>query len=202
MKMKTLMGIAACVVLAAGITSCEKDSPDQPAQTTVSVTDSIKVPFASTSSYVLYSFKDSAIVPNSDSATTKWDFGMRYVQMIVNSHASGPGSAGVISQSGIYADYNTAPTSGYAYDTTSTKLAVTWNPFDPNCWYLYNPTMHTAQPKAGQFFVFHTADNKYVKMEVTGITYADFVSQTEPPKSIIYKFRYVYQKDGSVQLNN
>lgn len=199
--MKTLTGMLACAALMIGFASCEKnDTPEPSKSTTVSVVDSIKVPFASTSSYVLYSFKDSSIVPNSDSATTKWDFGMRYVQMIVNSHASGPGNAGVISKSGIYADLKSAPTTGYAYDTTTTKLAVTWNPYDPNSWYLYNPVTHGAEAKAGQFFIFRTADNHYVKMEVTSINYADFVSQSAPPKSIVYKFRYTYQADGSVNF--
>lgn len=202
MKMKTMKFSAiALAALMIGFTSCEKeDTPEPQVQTVVSVTDSIKVPFSSTEHYVLYSFKDSSVVPISDSATTKWDIGIRFVNIIVNSHASGPGNAGVIVQPGVYESFAVAPKDGYAYDTTATQFAINSNPFDANSWYSYDVTTHIPFVKAGQFFVFRTADNHYVKMEILKIDFADFVSATAPPKSLVYKFRYTYQADGSLNF--
>ena len=199
MKMKTMKFSALVLaILMIGFTSCEKTNTTEPTTVNVvSVTDSLKVHFSSTKPYVLFRFKDSSIVANSDSATSKWDIGIRFVNIIVNSHASGPGNAGVIIQPGVYDNFSKAPEGGYAYDTTSTKLAINSNPFDANSWYSYNAATHTPFVKAGQFFVFRTADNHYVKMEILSIDYADFVSPTAPPMTLIYKFRYTFQADGS-----
>lgn len=194
MKMKTLrLSLIALTALAAGVVSCNarKDVP----VTKITVTDSILVPFSSTASYTFFSFKNNAIVANSDSASTKWDFGIRFVNIIVNSNASGPGNAGVITQPGVYDNFTTAPTTGYAYDTTSTQTAI--DAGYTTGWYHYDPSdpTHTFYPVAGQFFVFRTADNHYAKMEILSVGYMPFVGQT--PVTLIYKFRYVYQADGT-----
>jgi hypothetical protein len=160
----------------------------------ITVTDSIEIPF-STNNYTFYSFKDSSVVANSDSATTKWDFGIRLVNIIVNSHASGPGNAGVITESGLFDNFAAAPSSGYAYDTTTTSLGI--DAGVTNGWYDYDINTHAFSPKAGRFFVIRTADNHYAKLEILAVNYAGFVSPTAPPTTLIYKFRYTYQADGS-----
>jgi hypothetical protein len=198
MKMKTMkLSTFALAALMIGFASCEKDNtPDQPS-TPVTKTDSVRTSFSATAPYTFYSFKTGAVVPNSDSATNKWDFGVRFVNIIVNSHASGPGSAGVITQPGVFESFATAPETGYAYDTTATQPAI--NAGFTTGWYNYDPAdpTHTFHPKAGQFFVFKTSENLYVKMEILSVDYADFVSPTAPPKTLIYKFRYTYNPDGS-----
>jgi hypothetical protein len=197
MKKKTVkLSVLALVALTTGVISCSKKNNPTPApNSSVSVTDSIQVPFSSTAPYTLYSFKDSSVVPNSDSATTKWDFGIRFVNIIVNSHTSGPGNAAVITQPGVYETVTSAPESGYAYDTTSTKTAI--DAGYTTGWYNYDPTdpTHTFHPKAGQFFVFKTADGHYVKMEILSVSYLPFSGPV--PVTLIYKFRYTYQADGS-----
>lgn len=196
MKKKTVkLSVLALAALMTGIISCSKKNNPTPATTpSVTVTDSIEIPFSS-NNYTLYSFKDSSIVPNSDSATSKWDFGIRFVSIIANSHASGPGNAGVITQQGIFDNFMQAPESGYSYDTTTTNLAI--DAGETTGWYNYNPTTHAFSPKAGQFFVFRTADNHYVKMEITDVTYAGYTPPNPTPTTLIYKFRYSYQPDGS-----
>jgi hypothetical protein len=197
MKMKTLKlsMLALAAVIAAGLVSCTKDDVPNPAPApAVVVTDSIEIPFAS-NSFTLYSFKDSAVVSNNDSATTKWDIGIRFVSIIVNSHASGPGNAGVITQSGIYDAFTMAPESGYAYDTTTSKTAI--DAGLTTGWYNYDNTTHAFSPKAGRFFVIRTADNHYVKMEITAVNYAGYNPPNPTPTTLIYKFRYSYQADGS-----
>ncbi len=197
MKMKTMkLSVLALAALVIGFISCsKKENPTPTPQASVSVTDSIQVPFSSTAPYTFYSFKDSSVVSNSDSATSKWDFGIRFVNIIVNSHASGPGNAGVITQPGVYETLTSAPETGYAYDTTATKPAI--NAGYTTGWYNYDPTdpTHTFHPKAGQFFVFKTADGHYVKMEILSVSYLPFTGQV--PVTLIYKFRYTYQADGS-----
>lgn len=160
----------------------------------ITVTDSIEVPFSS-NNYIFYRFKDSAVVSQSDSASTKWDFGIRFVSIIANSHASGPGEGAVITQHGIYDDYTAAPESGYAYDTTTTKLAI--DDGLTTGWYGYNPATHAFTPKAGQFFVFKTADGHYAKLEITAVDYAGYTPPNPTPTTLVYRIRYSYQADGS-----
>ena len=169
-------------------TSCQKT------KTTTSVpiekTDSIKVSFSSSSPYTLFSFKNGAVVPNSDSASNNWDFGLRFTTFIVNSHSSGPGNAGVILQNSSYSSVSSVPSAGYAYDTTSSQKAI-----KDGSWYNYNPTTHAFAPKAGQVFLFKTAENNYVKMELLAVDYEPFVGPV--PVTLIYRFRYTFQPNGS-----
>ncbi len=189
--MKTLkLIVLALTALTIGLISC---GPKASTNTKVTKTDSIQVPFNPAAPYTFFSFKNDAVVANSDSASTKWDFGVRFVNFIFNSNASGPGNAGVNIQQGIYDNFTTAPASGYAYDTTSAKVAI---PYDlHNSWFLYNDNTHAFTPKAGVFFVIRTADNHYVKMEIFSVGYVPFSGQA--PTTLIYKFRYTYQADGS-----
>ena len=179
-----------------GFASCKKDNEEMK-ETKVIKTDSIRVNFNMRSGpYTFFSLKDNKIVANSDSNSTKWDFGMRFVNIIVNSNASGPGSAGVITQKGIYDSYMQAPVTGYAYDTTAMKTAINASP--NSGWYNYNNATHDASPKAGIFFVFKTSDNKYAKLEMLTARYEPFTGPF--PEFVVYKFRYTYQADGSTKF--
>ena len=191
--MKTLtLSILGCVSLIAGLMSCKKDSSINPTPA-VTKTDSIQVAFDPAAPNTFFSFKNDAVVANSDSATANWDFGVRNVNFIINSHASGPGNAGVITQTGIYDSYTQAAQGGYAYDTSSTQLAI--DAGFTTGWYIYNTTTHAFSPKAGQFFVIRTADNHYVKMEILSVNYVPFTGQV--PVTLVYKFSFAYQADGS-----
>ena len=170
------------------LSSCTKD-PVVPV-TIVEKTDSVKVNFSTASPYVFFSFKNNAIVANTDSASTKWDFGLRFTTFILNSNTYGPGNAGAILQNNIYSSVTTAPDAGYAYDTTSTQKAI-----KDGSWYNYNRTTNTFSPKAGQTFIFRTADNNYVKMELLAVDYEPFVGTV--PVRLIYRFRYTYQSNGT-----
>ena len=200
-KMKTKnmkISLLAVAVVVTGLMSCGKEEvPPPPPTPSISIVDSVEIPFSS-NNYLFYSLKDSAVVATSDSATTKWDFGFRFVNIIVNSHSSGPGSAGVITETGIYDNFTTAPETGYAYDTSATQPAI--NAGLTTGWYNYDENTHAFSPKAGQFFVIRTADNHYAKMEILSVTYAGYVSPTAPPTTLIYKFRYNYQADGTGNL--
>lgn len=170
------------------ISSCKKNSTPQ--VTIIEKTDSIKVNFSSSGAFTFFSFKNDAIVANTDSATTKWDFGLRFTTFILNSHTYGPGNAGAILQNNIYSTVTAAPDTGYAYDTTSSQKAI-----KDGSWYNYNPTTRSFTPKAGQTFIFRTADNYYVKMELLAVDYEPFTGQV--PVKLIYRFRYTYQSGSS-----
>jgi hypothetical protein len=171
------------------LTSCSKDDEQQPI-TITEKTDSIKVNFNAVAPFTFFSFKNGAVVANTDSASTKWDFGLRFTTFILNSNTYGPGKAGAILQNTIYSTVTAAPESGYAYDTTASQKAI-----KDGSWYNYNPVTRTFSPKAGQTFIFRTADNNYVKMELLAVDYEPFAGQV--PVRLIYRFRYTYQANGT-----
>lgn len=188
--MKQVLSLTGIVMAAAIlISSCSK-SDSTPASQITTKTKKITVNFGNTGNYTLFSFKDTAVLANADSATNKWDFALRFTTFKVNSHASGPGNAAVIFTDGLYSSLTTAPESPYAYDTATNQLAI-----KDGSWYDYNPTTHAFIPKAGKLFIFRTADNKYVKMELLSVDYAPFVGPV--PTQLYYNFRYTYQANGT-----
>jgi hypothetical protein len=188
MKKTILAGIVLSATFFISLSSCTKDPVVL--ATIVEKTDSVKVNFSTASPYTFFSFKNGAVVANTDSASTKWDFGLRFTTFILNSYTYGPGNAGAILQNNIYSSVTSAPDAGYAYDTTSTQKAI-----KDGSWYNYNPTTRTFSPKAGQTFIFRTADNNYVKMELLAVDYEPFAGQI--PTRLIYRFRYTYQSNGT-----
>ena len=197
--MKTMkLSLMACIALIVGFASCKKDDKKEPEETKIVKTDSIRVTTNSrTGSYTLFSLKDGKVVPISDSASSKWDFGIRFFTIIVNSGVSGPGSVGVITEKGkVYDNYKVAPSTGYAHDTTANQLAI--NSSVQNGWFDYNGATHAFTPKAGMFFVIKTSDNKYAKVELLSATYEPF--EGPMPSWINYKFRYTYQADGTTNF--
>jgi hypothetical protein len=179
------------IAIVISIFSCKKK--DVTTTTPIEKTDSLKVSFSPTAPYTFFSFKNDAKVSNSDSASSNWDFGLRFTTFIVNSFSSGPGGGGAILATGTYAGATSAPTSGYGYDTTTSQKAI-----KDGTWYDYNVTTHLFSPKAGKLFFFKTADGKYVKMELLAVDYEPFVGPV--PVTLIYRFRYTYQPNGSANF--
>ncbi len=188
-KVKLALAILSSTVL---LVSCVKDKPI-PA---VVVTKDILVNGSPTGgAFYLYSFENGQVL-NTDSATNKWDFAIRFEKIIVNSNASGPGTASVQIVDGVFDTYITAPSTNYAYDTTTTKLAVKGAD-----WYNYDAVTRTFAPKAGKIFVFKTNANKYAKLEILSADPTDdngnaVVPPTRPTK-IKYKIRTALQNDGT-----
>jgi hypothetical protein len=187
-KCLLLIGTSAIMMLSA----CKKDAAAVQLPATENST-TFKVNFSPVAVYTYFSFKDNAVVAVADSVSTKWDFALRLTTFRINSHASGPGAAGAIMQDGIFDNITTAPSSGYAYDTSATQYAI-----KDGSWYDYNNTTHAFIPKAGKVFLVRTADNHYAKMEILEATYDPFVGMV--PDKINYKIRFVYQADGSTSL--
>lgn len=192
--MKRLIQLSLMAAMFLALASCKKEAGTQ--VTLITKTDSLKVNFgtAGGNTFTFFRFKDGVVVPNSDSAGIKWDFGLRFTTFIVNSNASGPGNAGAILQNNLYENITTAPDAGYAYDTTQTQRAI-----KDGSWYNYNPTTRTFSPKAGQTFIFKTAEGFYAKMELLAVEYEPFTGPV--PSKLIYRFRYTYQASGLKNFN-
>ena len=187
--MKKSISISVILVTLIFTACSKKDSTVATVTPTTVKTKSITVNFSSSASYTFFSFRDTTVVANADSASAKWDFGLRLTTFLVNSYASGPGNAGVILQDGIYDNVTAAPASGYAYDTTSSQRAI-----KDGSWYDYNPTTHSFVPKAGKIFIFRTADGHYAKMELLNVGYEPFTGPV--PERLIYTFRFTYQPNS------
>jgi hypothetical protein len=186
-----LIASLASVIL---FTACSKSDTAPTVKPAYSSTQTLTVNFSTTKPIAFFGFKDSSLVVNTDSASAKWDFGLRFTNFVVNSNASGPGAAGVIMQDGVFANLLSAPSTGYAYDTTSTKLAI-----KDGSWYDYNGLTHAFVPKAGKVFFFRTADGThYAKMQLLAVDYMPFTGPT--PLQLAYKFQYVYQPNGGISF--
>lgn len=189
--MKNRFSLIAAVALVVSFTACSKKDTAPVVVPAYSSTQTLTVNFSTAKPFAFFGFKDSSLVANTDSASAKWDFGIRFTNFLVNSNASGPGAAGVIMQDGVFASLTSAPTTGYAYDTTSTKLAI-----KDGSWYDYNVLTHAFVPKAGKVFFFRTADGThYAKMQLLAVDYAPFTGPA--PSQLLYKFQYVYQPSGA-----
>ena len=189
MKTKTLREMLCILFITGAVVSCKKK---EVVVTPVVQTTNLTVNFSTSESFTFFRFSDSTVFTSNDSATNKWDFGIRQATIIINSHASGPGQAGVIIQNATYADVTTAPASGYAYDTSAAHLAI----HNFTSWATYNQQTFSFTPIAGKTFIFKTADGQhYAKMEMLNVSYEAFVGPF--PKHIIYRFRYTYQPNGT-----
>lgn len=177
------------MILATGFVACKKTT-ENPSRV-ITQTTTLSVPFSSAQPFSFFRFKDSTLVANSDSNSVNWDFGLRFTTFIVNSHASGPGNAGAILADGTFDGTTSAPSTGYAYDTTNTQRAI-----KDGSWYNYNPITHAFSPLAGKVFLFKTADGShYVKMELLSVNYGPFTGPA--PTTLLYNFRYSYQANGT-----
>jgi hypothetical protein len=183
------------MLVAITLVSCTKEEVT-PAAATIASVDFL-VSGSTAGSHDLFSIENKSRVALADSTTTKWDFAIRFEKFIFNSNASGPGNAGVIIVNNTFESVTSAPETGYAYDTTSTRLAVRGDQ-----WYTYNSATRTFAPTAGRTFVIRTATNKYAKLEMLSATPTDdngnlVVAPTRPTK-IKYAIRLAYQNNGRV----
>jgi HmuY protein len=204
MKYTSKLNVALLFLSAVAFSACDDDdaAPIVPLEaTTIADLNSV-----STKNYTLFSFANGATVANTDSISAKWDIGFRGTTIILNSGTSGTGNAAGQTVSGIFEEIVEAPADGYAVDG-ATKAIV-----GSGGWYTYTgeaPTgpKHAILPNAGKILVLKTADGKFVKVEMisyylgnpntTTATFADLATR---PASRYYTFRYIYQPDGTNNL--
>ena len=160
-----------------------------------------------TKKYTLFSFKDNKIIPNSDSASTKWDIGFRATSIILNGGISGPGKAAGQLVSGLFDEMLIAPTDGYVQDATGNVFGV------PASWYNY--TGSSLKPNnavitvPGKIIMIKTADGKFAKIEILSYykgnpntTTPEFDNFATRPAPRYYTFKFIYQPDGTPNLKD
>ncbi|MDR6567249.1 HmuY protein [Chitinophaga ginsengisegetis] len=179
------------------LVSCSKDDDNTVTPPVVAVETktvaNVDADAANKGSFTLYSLADNKVIPNSDSATTKWDIGFKATTIIINGGTSGPGKAEAQVITGVFSQLVTAPETGYTTDAAA-KKAITG-------WYSYNMTTHVISPVTGAVIVLKTANGNYAKLEVT--SYYKDAPATPDQNSIsrYYNFRFAYQPDGTRKFN-
>ncbi|RAK69812.1 HmuY family protein [Hymenobacter edaphi] len=146
--------------------------------------------------YTFYSLAEAREVPYADSASTKWDVAFRGTTVLINGGSSGPGQGGAQVKTGLFGELTTAPADGYAVDGP-TKAIPTGS---GNGWYTYNSATHVISPIAGRVLALRTATGKFAKLEITNYYQGAPATPTGTEPSGYYSFRYVYQPDGSKNL--
>ena len=210
-KWKGILVIASALVIFA---SCEKDDNGgttvQPLTVKTAndiIADTI-VGFSSigqplgTGKYTFYSLENNAVVPSSDSATTKWDLAFRGTTIITNSGVSGPGNGGAFVFVGVFEDVKTIPAdSTFRTDVAANNLAI---PTGSNRgWYIYNAPVNLVTPIPGRVIIVRTASGKYAKVEIQnyykgGVTPDATASDDVKIRNQRYfKFRYIFQPNGT-----
>jgi hypothetical protein len=181
--------VSICLASVLFLVSCSDDTTNNNNNTNL---NSVKVTnFSADTSgqtFKLFSFKNNAVVPVADSATTKWDIGFKSTSIIVNSTPYGPGQAGIQLLAGTdFATLKIAPDAGYNLGSLASSSK----------WYNYNPDTHIISAVPGVVIALKTADGKYVKMRIISYYKDNPATPDQTSLSRFYTFEYVYQPDGS-----
>lgn len=194
-------------MLALALTSCKEDNvtPVQPVVTEtvrdlpadpVTIDPATGRPLGGTNRFTLYSLRENRIVANSDSATNKWDIGLRGTTLIVNGGAIRSGQGGAFIFTGLFDELKEIPaTATFRTDQSPSDLAI------PNAsgqgWYNYNSQTHLITPIPGRVIVLRTGDGKFAKVEILSYYKGAPAAPTSTSESRHYTFRFSFQPDGS-----
>jgi len=206
--MNVIKHTIAATCLTASLVACDKTETiekelvkaetvrDIPADPTTGV-DATGRP-TSTGKYTFFSFQNG-IVASSDSASLKWDLGLKGTSLITNGGTSGPGLGGAVVLDGIFDDIEALPSSAAIQSDTQSQLAIPAS--SGKGWYSYDPQTHLITPTAGKVIVVRTAEGKYAKMEILSYYKGAPAAPDATSESRYYTIRYVYQPDGTSSFN-
>jgi len=207
--MKTVKLFASAFMMIVVMISCTKENTPEPVNTLVDklVQDVPADPIIGIGTdgrpfgynkFTFFSFETNSIVPNSDSASTKWDIAFRGSTIITNGGASGPGNGGAFVFQGIFDDLKSVPAdSTFKQDQSLAATAV------GRSWYVYDAPNNLFVPTPGRILTIRTASGKYAKMEILnyykgGVTPAVTAPSDEKiQKQRYYTFRFAFQSDGT-----
>ena len=144
--------------------------------------------------FTLFSLERKEIVPNADSASSRWDIGFRKTTIIVNGGKIRAGKGGVQRLTDTpFATLTQAPASGYRADESEDNLALP--PRSGESWYLYSGTSIT--PIADLSLALRLGGGeRYAKIEMLSY-YKDMVAPSITAQSRWYAFRYEIAPAGS-----
>ncbi|MEO6189961.1 MAG: HmuY family protein [Saprospiraceae bacterium] len=200
MKLFTLFIL---IIFCSLIYSCTDDNPSTtpgisttinnlPADPTTGYDPVTGAPIGDKKLFTFLKLADSSIIPNSDSATNRWDIGFKATTIIINSGTSGPGQAGAFIFNGIFKDLKSVPKDSFFKTDNFPLYAI------GKSWSLYDNSAMIVRAVPGKVIVLRTADGKYAKMEI--LSY--YKNAPANPNAFVdqaryYTLRYVYQADGS-----
>jgi hypothetical protein len=209
---KTIQSIVLLGILSASMVACTKSDSttvmpvtavtvkDIPADTLVGLSAQ-GIPITN-GKYTFYSLEKNAVVPNSDSASSKWDIAFMATKIITNGGTSGTGLGGAFIYTGLFDALTTVPTdSVFKTDNAPSSYAITYG--SGKGWYNYDGLTNIITPLAGRVLVIRTASGKYAKMEITsyykgGVTLSATASDADKlNKQRYYTFRFAYQPNGT-----
>lgn len=172
-----------------------------PADTVLGINPTTGMP-TSAGKYTFFSLERNEIVPNSDSASTKWDLAFASTKILTNGGTSGTGLGGAFIYTGLFDDVKTISNdSVFKTDNAPASYAITYG--SGKGWYVYDQLTSLITPLAGRVLVIRTASGKYAKLEVInyykgGVTLPITASDSDKlSKQRYYTFRYTYQPNGS-----
>lgn len=152
--------------------------------------------------YTFYSLEKNAIVPNTDSASTKWDIAFVSTKILINGGTSGTGMGGAFVYTGLFDDLKTIPTdSVFKTDNAPASYAIPYG--SGKGWYTYDQATSLVTPLAGRVLVIKTASGKYAKLEIInyykgGVTLPVTASDADKlSKQRYYTFRFIFQSNGT-----
>ncbi len=191
------------ILISLFIVSCGKDekndptAPPTPVDLPVRTVANLQADTANTGRFTFFSLRDSTIVPNSDSATTRWDIAFRATTIIINGGPIRFGQGGAVVLTGT--DFNTLetlPETGWRVDSSATNLAIPVG--SGRAWYNYNQQTNVISPIPGVVLGIRTADGRYAKLQI--LSY--YLNAPPNPNGFVdrarvYSFRYVFQPNGS-----
>ena len=210
--MKKVFIISTVLISAVFFYSCKKDNVIAPVVLETKTVSNLQAdtiigltaqgqPYGS-GKFTFYSLENNKVIDNADSATAKWDIGLRGTTIIINSGTGGPGAGGAFVYTGTFADLTKISVdSVFRTDNAPTSYAIKTG--SGNGWYSYNGATNLITPIPGRILVIRTASGKYAKVEIQnyykgGVTPDATASDNEKlSKQRYYTFRYLYQPDGS-----
>jgi hypothetical protein len=210
MKTRSIIGsvLAAVVIFqsctkeetaVAQVTLIEKIVKDIPADTIVSLSP-IGQPIGA-GKFTFYSLETNAVIPNTDSNSTKWDIGLRGSTIITNGGSSGPGKGGAFVYVGTFDELVKVPA-----DSTFRIDAAPNYAISSKGWSLYTPQTNLLTPLPGRVLVFKTASGKYAKVEILNYYKGGVTPAATAPDNIkifsqrYYTFKFAYQADGTMNF--
>ncbi len=197
--MKPILSFLLMSLLLASCGEGEKTNPSAstPVDLTVRTVRNLQADTANTGRFTFFSLRDSAIVPNSDSATTRWDIAFRATTIIINGGPIRFGQGGAQVLTGT--DFNTLetlPETGWRVDSSATSLAIPVG--SGRAWYNYNQQTNIISPIPGVVLGIRTADGRFAKLQILSY-YLNAPANPDgfADRSRVYTFRYVFQPNGS-----
>jgi hypothetical protein len=151
--------------------------------------------------FSFFSLETKSLIPNSDSATNRWDIAFRGTTILTNNGSSGPGNGGGFVQVGTFDGLTSISADSVFKVDAAPVYAITTG--SGRGWYTYDGANNLVTPTPGRVIVIRTASGKYAKLEIScyykkGVTPAASASDTEKEKNQrYYNFRFQYQPDGT-----